>query len=172
MTGRWKVLKLRRDEGDIPCSITLWSAGVQEECHSKVQDQLPQRPGSGVEKYGTKVQEDHRDQQSAAAERSKQIAFYTRVKVWFSLRMPTSKSIIMRNRDLVQHTWIQNTLGLQINTFLQYNKSEEAITKVWRIWNETTDIHIRDRPKLYFSFSAENETSSETDILARPKTKT
>ena len=48
--------------------------GGQEEYHSKVQDPQPQMPGSGMEKYGTKVQEDHSDQQSAADERSKQIA--------------------------------------------------------------------------------------------------
>jgi len=39
-----------------------------------VQDPLQQRPGSGIEKYGTKVQEDHGDQQSAADERNEQIA--------------------------------------------------------------------------------------------------
>jgi len=31
-------------------------------------------PGSGIEKYGTKVQEDHSDQKSAADERNEQIA--------------------------------------------------------------------------------------------------
>jgi len=31
-------------------------SGVQEERHSRVQDPLQQRPGSGIEKYGTKVQ--------------------------------------------------------------------------------------------------------------------
>ena len=36
-----------------PCS------GVQEACHSRVQDPQQQRPRSGIEKYGTKVQEDH-----------------------------------------------------------------------------------------------------------------
>jgi len=35
---------------------------VQEEYHSKVQDPHLQMPGSGIEKYGTKVQEDHSDQ--------------------------------------------------------------------------------------------------------------
>ena len=49
-------------------------SGVQEEYHSKVQDPQLQRPGSGIEKYGTKVQEDHSDQQSAVDERSEQIA--------------------------------------------------------------------------------------------------
>jgi len=33
--------------------------------------------GSGIEKYGTEVQQDHSDQQSAADERSEQIAVYT-----------------------------------------------------------------------------------------------
>ena len=33
-------------------------------------------PGSGIEKYGTKVQEDQSDQQSAADERSEQIAVF------------------------------------------------------------------------------------------------
>jgi len=46
---------------------------VQEESHSKVQDPQLQMPGYGIEKYGTKVQEDHSDQQSAADERSEQI---------------------------------------------------------------------------------------------------
>jgi len=49
-------------------------SGVQEEYHSKVQDLQLQMHGSGIEKYGTKVQEDHSDQQSAAVERSEQIA--------------------------------------------------------------------------------------------------
>jgi len=49
-------------------------SGVQEEYHSKVQDPQLQVPGSGIEKYGTKVQEDHSDQQSAADERTEQIA--------------------------------------------------------------------------------------------------
>jgi len=47
---------------------------VQEEYHSKVQDPQLQMSGSGVEKYGTKAQEDHSDQPSAADERSEQIA--------------------------------------------------------------------------------------------------
>jgi len=34
----------------------LRSYGVQEESHSRVQDPLQQRLGSGIEKYGTKVQ--------------------------------------------------------------------------------------------------------------------
>ena len=46
-------------------------SGVKEEYHSKVQDPQPQRPGSGMGKYGTKV---HSDQQSAVDERSEQIA--------------------------------------------------------------------------------------------------
>jgi len=45
-------------------------SGVQEEYQSKVQDPQLQMPGSGIEKYRTKVQEDHSDQQSAADERS------------------------------------------------------------------------------------------------------
>jgi len=45
-------------------------SGVQEECHSKVQDPLQQRPGSGREEYWTKVQEDHCDLQCAADMRS------------------------------------------------------------------------------------------------------
>ena len=49
-------------------------SGVQEEYHSKVQDPQLQMAGSGIEKYGTNVQEDHSDQQSAADERSEQIA--------------------------------------------------------------------------------------------------
>jgi len=49
---------------------------VQEKCHSRVQDPLQQRPGSGIDKYRTKVQEDHSDQQSAVDERSEQIAMH------------------------------------------------------------------------------------------------
>jgi len=30
--------------------------GVQEEWHAKVQDPAQQRPGSGIEKYGTEVE--------------------------------------------------------------------------------------------------------------------
>src|SRR6218665_1502283 len=45
-------------------------SGVQEECHSRVQGPLQQRSGSWTEKYRTKVQEDHSDQQSAADEPS------------------------------------------------------------------------------------------------------
>ena len=48
-------------------------SGVQEEYHSKVQDPQLQMPGYGIEKYGTKVQQDHSEQQSAADERSEQI---------------------------------------------------------------------------------------------------
>ena len=47
-----EVFKPRRDAGDIPRSIT---SGVQEECHSRVQDPPQQRPDSGIEKYGTMV---------------------------------------------------------------------------------------------------------------------
>src|SRR6218665_3091221 len=49
-------------------------SGMQGECHSRVQGPLQQRPGFGIEKYWTKVHEDHSDQQSAAGERSEQIA--------------------------------------------------------------------------------------------------
>ena len=49
-------------------------SGVQEERRSIMQDPLQERPGSGIKKYGTQVQEDHSDQQSAADERSEQIA--------------------------------------------------------------------------------------------------
>jgi len=49
-------------------------SGVQEECHSRVHDPLQQRPGSEIEKFGTKVQVDHSDQQSAADESSEQKA--------------------------------------------------------------------------------------------------
>ena len=51
-------------------------SGVQEKCHSRVQDPLQQRPGSGIEKYGINVQKNDSDQQSVADERkrSKQIA--------------------------------------------------------------------------------------------------
>ena len=52
-------------------------SGVQEECHSRVKDPPQQRPGPGIEKYGTKVQEDHSDQQSAADERIEQIVVLT-----------------------------------------------------------------------------------------------
>ena len=49
-------------------------SGVQEEYHFKVQDPPQQRPGPGIEKYGTKVQEDNSDQQSEADDRSEHIA--------------------------------------------------------------------------------------------------
>ena len=51
-------------------------SGVQEPggVSFQVQDPQLQMPGSGIEKYGTKVQEDHSDQQSTADERSEQIA--------------------------------------------------------------------------------------------------
>jgi len=66
--------RLRRDAGDIPCGITLRSAGgVSFQSAGPIQ----QRTGSGIEKYGTNVQEDHSEQQSAADERSGQIAVYT-----------------------------------------------------------------------------------------------
>jgi len=37
-------------------------SGVQAKYHSNVQDPQLQMPGSGIEKYGTKVHEDHNDQ--------------------------------------------------------------------------------------------------------------
>ena len=52
-------------------------SGVQEEYHSKVHPQhspTTANAGSGIEKCGTKVQENHSNQQSAADERSEQIA--------------------------------------------------------------------------------------------------
>jgi len=52
-------------------------SGVHEESHSRVHDPPQQMPGSGIDKYGTKVQEDHSEQQSAADERSEQIVVYT-----------------------------------------------------------------------------------------------
>src|SRR6218665_945905 len=58
--------RLRKDASDIPCGITFQSAGP-----------IQQRTGSGIEKYGTNVQEDHSEQQSAADERSGQITVYT-----------------------------------------------------------------------------------------------
>ena len=45
-----------------------------EASHSGVQDPQLQMPGSGIEKYGTNVHEDHSDQQSAVDDRSEQIA--------------------------------------------------------------------------------------------------
>src|SRR6218665_531791 len=62
-----KVFILRRDAGDIPCSITLRSA---EGVSFKSASPLKQRPGFGIKKYRTKVQEDRSDQQSAADKRS------------------------------------------------------------------------------------------------------
>ena len=56
-------------------------SGAQEECHSRVLDSPQQRPDSGIEKYGIKVQEDHSDQQRAADARSKQIAAYTKAHI-------------------------------------------------------------------------------------------
>ena len=52
-------------------------SGMQEESHSRVQDPLEQRPGSGTEQYGTKVQDHRSDQQVAPDERSEQIAVRT-----------------------------------------------------------------------------------------------
>jgi len=52
-------------------------SGVQEEYHSKVRHSQPQRLGSVIRRCGTKVQEDHSDQQSAADERSEQISVWT-----------------------------------------------------------------------------------------------
>ena len=47
-----KVLKLHRDADDIPVAS---HSAVQEECHSRVQDQPQQRHDSGRVKYGTMV---------------------------------------------------------------------------------------------------------------------
>ena len=52
-------------------------SGLQEECHSRVQNPPEQRPGFGIENHVTKAQEDHNDQQSAADERSEQKTVYT-----------------------------------------------------------------------------------------------
>ena len=49
-----KVFKLRRDTGDIPCTIPLLSAG-------QVSFQSAVLTSSGIEKHGTIVQEDHSD---------------------------------------------------------------------------------------------------------------
>ena len=76
MTGRRKEKNSNYVEKRVISPVAAHS-GVQEEYHSKVQDPLQQRPSSGIEKYGTKVQEDHSDQQSATDERSEQIAVYT-----------------------------------------------------------------------------------------------
>jgi len=56
VTGRWKE-RSSNYVGDQVISPVASHSGVQEECHSKVQDPLQQRPGFGIEKYGTKVQE-------------------------------------------------------------------------------------------------------------------
>ena len=50
-----RARQLQWDADDIP-SIASHS-GVQEECHSRVQDSPQQRPDSGIEKYGTLVWE-------------------------------------------------------------------------------------------------------------------
>jgi len=70
------VYKVRRDAGDFPYSSALWSAGG-ESFQTRVHDPPEQRPGTGTEQYGAKVQEDHSDQQVAADERSEQIAVWT-----------------------------------------------------------------------------------------------
>ena len=68
--------RLRKDAGDIPYSITLRSAG----------EVLFQSAGPTTAKarfwdrevaYGTEVQEDHSDQQSAAEEKLADICLYT-----------------------------------------------------------------------------------------------
>jgi len=69
MTGRRKEEPSNYVEMQVISPVASHS-GVQDECHSRVQDPLQQRPGSGIEKYGTKVQEGHSDQQSTADERS------------------------------------------------------------------------------------------------------
>jgi len=49
---KMKVFKLRRDAYDIPCSITLRSAGGES---FQMQDPPQQRPDSGIETYGITV---------------------------------------------------------------------------------------------------------------------
>ena len=73
MTGRRKEKSSNYVWSQVIFSVASHS-GVQEECHSKVQDPQQQRPGYGIEKYRTKVQEDHSDQQRTVDERSEQIA--------------------------------------------------------------------------------------------------
>ena len=60
MTGRWKERSSNNVETQVISPVASHS-GVQEERHSRVQDPLQERPGSGIEKYGTHVQEDHRE---------------------------------------------------------------------------------------------------------------
>jgi len=69
-----KFFKLRTYTGDIPCSITLRSAGGVS---FQSADPLQQKLGYEIEEYGIKVQEDHSDQQSAADERNEQMAVDT-----------------------------------------------------------------------------------------------
>ena len=45
-------------------------SGLQEECHSRVRDQLQQKRGPGIKKYVIWEQEDQIDQQSEVVERS------------------------------------------------------------------------------------------------------
>jgi len=73
VTGRFKETSINYVGTQVIFHVAS-DSGVREEYHSKVQDPQPQSPGSGLEKYGTKVQEDHSDQQSAADECSEQIA--------------------------------------------------------------------------------------------------
>ena len=56
MTGRWKEKSSNYVGTQVIFPVASHS-GVHEEYHSKVQDPQPQRPGSGIEKYGTKAQE-------------------------------------------------------------------------------------------------------------------
>jgi len=58
VTGRLKGRSSNYVETQV-ISPAASHSGVQEECHSIVQDTLQPSPDSGIEKYGTKVQEDH-----------------------------------------------------------------------------------------------------------------
>jgi len=51
MTGMWK--KSSNCEEMQVISPVASHSGVQEECHSRVQD--PPQPGPGIENYGTKI---------------------------------------------------------------------------------------------------------------------
>src|SRR6218665_2341973 len=86
MTGRRKEEPSNYVETRVISPVASHS-GVQDECHSRVQDPQQQRPGFGIEMYmyGTKVQEDHSDHQSAANERSEQIAVY--IQRYFGARL-------------------------------------------------------------------------------------
>ena len=65
VTGRWKEKSSNYVGTQVIPPVSSHSI-VQEACHSRVQGPQQQRPASGLEKYGNKVQEDHSDQQSGA----------------------------------------------------------------------------------------------------------